>query len=188
MKISFIPLFVTLLLALASLSAAGQSPEPVDFDKEVKAATLHRVGDTAPDFTCRATDGKPFTLSAHKGKVVLLYFFGEIPGACVIEMSYIEKAIAKKLGNRDDLVILAIGYRMEREQVVNLAGQNKITLALAADPQGDIFKRYYMKYVPRAVVVRKNGSIAFQRSGYKESDGVMELLEVVSRELRLPGS
>ncbi len=33
------------------------------------------VGETAPDFTLPDQDGRPFTLSGHRGKVVVLYFY-----------------------------------------------------------------------------------------------------------------
>jgi len=187
MKRALISFVVCLRLFIFPQASSAQSLEAADVDREVKAATLHSVGDMAPDFTCRLTDGREFKLSAHRGKVVLLYFFGKIPGACVTEMGYIEKAIVKKLGDRDDFAVLAVGNRLEREEVVNLAGQNKITLLMAADPQAEVFKRYFLKYVPRVVVVRKDGSIAYQRSGYKELEGILELQEVVSRELRQAG-
>ena len=47
------------LLAMLSVAALGQTP-PVK--------THLKVGDTAPDFTLRATDGKSYKLSDFKGK------------------------------------------------------------------------------------------------------------------------
>lgn len=184
MKRPFISFVVCFLLPFSWQVSVGLAMDAADLDREVKAATLHSVGDAAPDFSCRLTDGREFKLSAHRGKVVLLYFFAKIPGACVTEMGYIEKAIVKKLGNRDDFAVLAVGHRLEREEVVNLAGQNKITLPLAADPQAEVFSRYFRQYVPRVVVVRKDGTIAYQRSGYQELEGILELQEAVGRELR----
>jgi peroxiredoxin len=187
MKCPLISFVVSLVLFIFPQASSAQSVETANLDREVKEATLHSVGDTAPDFSCRLTDGREFKLSAHRGKVVLLYFFGKIPGACVTEMGYIEKAIVKKLGDRDDFAVLAVGHRLGREEVVSLAGQNKITLPLAADPQAEVFSRYFLKYVPRVVVVRKDGSIAFQKSGYKEIEGILQLQEAVGRELRQAG-
>ena len=39
------------------------------------AAQELRVGDPAPDFTLRASDGKTYTLSGLKGKTVVLAWF-----------------------------------------------------------------------------------------------------------------
>ena len=57
----------TFLAALACSSLfAQQAPQP----------TPLKVGDTAPDFTLQATDGKKVTLSEFKGKkAVVLAFF-----------------------------------------------------------------------------------------------------------------
>ena len=48
------------LLGVVSVVALAQQPPPVK--------TQLKVGDTAPDFTLRATDGKTYKLSDFKGK------------------------------------------------------------------------------------------------------------------------
>ena len=49
-----------LLLAVCSVVALAQQPTP--------PKTHLKVGDAAPDFTLRATDGKSYKLSDFKGK------------------------------------------------------------------------------------------------------------------------
>ena len=49
-----------MLLAVLAVAALGQQPTP--------PKTHLKVGDAAPDFTLRATDGKSYKLSDFKGK------------------------------------------------------------------------------------------------------------------------
>ena len=61
--------------------------------------------EVAPDFTITDIDGKEFTLSNYRGKVVVLDFFAiECPG-CVDEIPHL-KALQGEFG--EDLVIIAI--------------------------------------------------------------------------------
>jgi cytochrome oxidase Cu insertion factor (SCO1/SenC/PrrC family) len=56
-----------LLLALFSIAALAQQP-PATAQPKPPAKTHLKVGDAAPDFTLRATDGKAYKLSDFKGK------------------------------------------------------------------------------------------------------------------------
>lgn len=64
-------LFLVLFLAIAALSAFAQAPTPSPSSspapRPVVPKTHLKVGDKAPDFTLRATDGKTYKLSEFKG-------------------------------------------------------------------------------------------------------------------------
>jgi peroxiredoxin len=63
---------VTLALcsaALAGWATQAEAQQPLPNQPELK------VGDTAPDFTLQASDGKTYTLSKLKGKAVVLAWF-----------------------------------------------------------------------------------------------------------------
>lgn len=155
-----------------------------DVDQEMKKNTLVEVGQTAPDFTCKTTDNRTITLSSLKGKAVVLYFFSTSVGACITEMQYMEKEIYQKLVNRNDFQLIAIGRGHSREELVKIGGENKITFSLVPDPKHELYQRYFTKFVPRTVVVRKDGSIAYLASGIRESASIADLqaaLQVVLR-------
>jgi peroxiredoxin len=56
-----------LLAATLALPLAAQQVQP--------PKTTLKVGDMAPDFTLRSTDGKQIKLSEQRGKTVVLAFF-----------------------------------------------------------------------------------------------------------------
>jgi peroxiredoxin Q/BCP len=63
---------LSVLLALSVAALAQQSSQPAP----AAPKTHLKVGDTAPDFTLKGTDGKNYTLSEFKGKknVVLAFY------------------------------------------------------------------------------------------------------------------
>lgn len=180
-------LFSTLLFHCACVCLLP-SHAAADLDQDVKAATLVQLEQPSPDFTCRTTDGKDITLSTLRGKVVVLYFFStaSVP-ACVSELKILEQTIFQPLHKRDDFVFIAIGRKHTREELVKIGGENKLTFPLAPDLQQEIFGHYFTKFVPRKIVVRKDGSIAYHASGQQDVDGMLRLLAVLERELTVKG-
>ncbi|MBE2282452.1 MAG: TlpA family protein disulfide reductase [Prosthecobacter sp.] len=171
---------ITVLTALVLFSSAVFAEE---VDQAVRDATLVKLHETAPDFACRMMDGREFKLSAMRGKVVVLYFFASSVPFSFTEMRYLETEVLQKLGRRDDLAILCIARGHTREEVVTMAGEKKLALPMAADPQQECYQRYFSKFVPRTVVVRRDGTVVHLASGYREHDGIVELREVLRREL-----
>lgn len=154
-----------------------------DVDQAVQEATLVKLYEKAPDFTCRTTDGREFKLSAMRGRVVVLYFFASSVPFSLTEMGYLEAEVFQKLRQRDDFAILGIGRGHSRDEVVKMAGEKKLTFPMAADPLQECYNRYFSKFIPRTVVVRKDGTVAFLASGYREYDGIVDLRAVLQREL-----
>ena len=170
---------------LACLSPALAQFEPGSaMDQEVAAATKVSNGQEAPDFTCAITDGSRFSLSAHRGKVVVLYFFAAKPPSCFTEMRYLEKGVRQRLKDRKDLVLLGIGRGLAREEVVRLGGQHGLSFPLAADEDQSVYQRYFSAFVPRMLVLDKKGRVCHVQSGGKDYEGVVELMLVLQRELQ----
>lgn len=181
------PAFHLSLLCLMLCCACVMSARADDsLDSQVAQATLARTGALAPDFTCQATDGREITLSAQKGKVVALYFFSTSVKASITEMRRLEKEVFQKLRARDDFQLIAIGRGHAREDLVKLGGENQLTFPLVADPLAEVYGRYFTKFVPRMVVVGRDGTIASLTSGYLEFEGILRLQRTLDLELRKP--
>jgi len=155
-------------------------------DREILATTMVQKEHPAPDFTGQTTDSRSLTLSAFKGKVVVLYFFSakSLP-ACVSELKYLETEVFQELRKHEDFQLIAIGRDHTREELVKLGGENKLTFPLVPDPQQEIYARYFAKFTPRTVVVRKDGRIAYLASGHHGFEGIIKLQAVLAQELAL---
>ena len=62
-------------LGLLAMAAQGQAPAPAPAQPAPQYSENLKVGDPAPPFTLRGSDGKTHTLSAYKGRTVVLAWF-----------------------------------------------------------------------------------------------------------------
>ena len=77
-----------------------------------------KVGEMAPDFTVKLTDGKSITLSGLRGKVVMLQFTASWCGVCRKEMPFIEKDIWLKHKSNPDFMLIGIDRDEPLEKVI----------------------------------------------------------------------
>ncbi|MBK8039973.1 MAG: TlpA family protein disulfide reductase [Verrucomicrobiaceae bacterium] len=175
----FAALFFCLCLISSSLVKGADS-----IDAQVQAATRVKQGETAPDFSCKTTDGRAFNLGAQKGKVVLLYFFAASVPFSFTEMGYIQKEIVEKLEKREDFTVLCIGRGHTHDEMVKISGENKLRLPMTADSDGAIYGRMFTKFVPRTVLIARDGSIAYLANGSKEYDGIVKLQQAIEIQLK----
>lgn len=176
--------FLTLLVSLACATPLRAAETADKIDAQMQQATLVAKGQAAPDFASASTDGRQFALSAQKGKVVVLYFFDARIGACVTEMKLLEKEVFQKLRDRGDFALVGIGRGHSRDELVTVGGANGLTFPLMADPQAEVFRRYFSKFVPRTVVVRRDGTISHLASGYRDLTGIIALQQALDAEFR----
>jgi peroxiredoxin len=123
---------------------------------------LVKVGDMAPDFTIKESEGKKYKLSDLRGKVVMLQFTASWCSVCRTEMPFIEKEIwqAKK---PDGLVVIGIDRDEPLEKVQKFKKDIAVSYPLALDPDANIFGLYASKEagVTRNVVIDRAGKIIF---------------------------
>ena len=143
------------LLLLPALSAAAQTAQADS------TGYLVRVGDMAPDFTARLTDGSTFSLAEHRGKVVMLQFTASWCGVCRKEMPFIERDIWQRHGKNADFVLIGIDRDEPLEKVEAFARKTGISYPLALDPGADIFALYAAREagITRNVLIGRDGRI-----------------------------
>ena len=153
--------------------------------KDDKTATdddrgyIVKVGQKAPNFTTLLTDSTTFTLSDHKGKVVMLQFTASWCGVCRKEMPHIEKDIWQPLKDKG-LVLIGVDRGEPMEKVIDFAMKMEVTYPLALDENSEIFELYARKDagVTRNVIINKEGEIVFLTRLFDEEEFNLMIEEI----------
>ena len=133
-------------------------------------AYLVKVGDMAPNFSIKLTDGKTIKLSELKGKVVMLQFTASWCSVCRKEMPHIEHDIWQKHKTNPNFSLVAIDRDEPLETVRKFAKSIPITYSIGLDPKADIFALYAQREagITRNVIIDKTGKIVFLTRLYDE--------------------
>jgi cytochrome c biogenesis protein CcmG, thiol:disulfide interchange protein DsbE len=139
------PVFVLFLVTLGALALGGcRTSQPA------------QVGTTAPDFTLKDTD-KTLTLSAYRGKPVVLNFWATWCPPCVEEVPSLV-ALQKQMGDKVTVI------------------------AVSADVDDDGYHKFVKKYMPDMLTVRDGnnksnglyGTYAFPETFILDRNGVIK--------------
>ncbi|WP_319272186.1 TlpA disulfide reductase family protein [uncultured Draconibacterium sp.] len=154
-----------LLLALISTTAFSQEKKEIDF----AAFDKTKVGDKVPDFSFKTIDGKSYKISELEGKTVMLVFFATWCGPCMKELPRIETEIWEKYKS-DDFMVVALGRDHSMEEIEKFNANKGFTFPIGPDPEHKIYGLFFEKYIPRNVLINKEGKIIYQKQGYRDED------------------
>lgn len=145
----------------ASANSAVQQPQ------DIESTTLIHAGDVAPDFTVEMLDGKRVTLSSLRGKVVLVSFWATWCPPCRQEMSHMQEGVIDRFAG-SDLVVLPISRGEKRETVEKFIEKMGYGFPVGLDIDQSIYSKYASNYVPRSVVINREGEVVYVAVGYDE--------------------
>lgn len=126
-----------------------------------------KIGENAPDFALKDSDGNDWQLSKQHGKIVVLLFYpGDNTPVCTKQLCSVrdnwedyQKIGAEVVGISTD----------SAESHKSFAGKYDLPLTLLSDEKGETLKKYDMKsWLPNrsargVVVIDKNGKIAYHK-------------------------
>ena len=150
-------LLFLLLFVVTGIVIAQNKENVVVYENEY----IVKVGDAAPDFTLELTDGTKFTLSEHRGKVVMLQFTAGWCGVCRKEMPFIERDIWQRHKDNSDFILLGIDREETKEQIDAFIKKVGTTYPIAMDTNADVFASYALRNsgITRNVLIGKDGRI-----------------------------
>lgn len=145
-----------------------------DVKSELEVLAKVRPGCPAPDFTANDINGKPFTLSSLKGKVVIIDFWASWCGPCRKSNPHMRELYAKYHKKGLDMVYVSDDDNnpakwkaaVEKDQLIGdgfhhvLRGL-KITdpVKYTMDKTNDISDKYAIHYLPTKYLIDKKGNI-----------------------------
>ena len=130
-----------------------KEPEP----GEGQGSSL-KVGAPAPDFTLPLFKGGEMTLSAEKGKVVVLDFWASWCGPCRQAMPVIEKVVHAHADK--GVKLYAVNQAEPPETVSKFLESKKMDMPVPMDKDGKVGNLYGVQGIPFIVVVDRKGLVS----------------------------
>jgi peroxiredoxin Q/BCP len=122
-----------------------------------------KTGDSAPDFTLKDAGGNNWTLSAHRGKtVVLLFYPGDNTPVCTKQLCSVRDNWADYAATGAEVVGISTDSAQSHR---DFAEKHELPLTLLSDEKGATLEKYGVKsWLPNrsaraVVVIDKNGTV-----------------------------
>ena len=116
---------------------------------------LVNVGDSAPDFTITADNGRPVSLSNFGGKILVLNFWATWCPPCIEEMP----ALIELHHERPDLAILAVSIDEDPEAYSRFITRRHVDLITVRDPAQKAAQLYHTEGWPETYIIDRTGII-----------------------------
>jgi len=150
----------SLLLGLAVVvGAAGVWAGRVPQEGAASAANLPPapvVGHPAPDVALTTVAGEAFTLSALRGKPVVLNFWATWCPPCRAELPELQAAHERYAGQ---VIVAGVNQMEPPASVAAFAGQAGLSFPLPLDARGDVSRRYAVRSLPTTFFIDRGGVI-----------------------------
>ena len=118
-----------------------------------------REGFLAPDFTLKTLNGQMTSLSAQRGKVVVINLWASWCGPCRAEMPAIQKVYASE--RERGLTVLAVNgtFQDSASNAQAFAQQYGLSFPILLDTDGRVSRMYLLSALPSTYIVDRRGII-----------------------------
>jgi peroxiredoxin len=115
-------------------------------------------GDQAPDFRLTALDGRTVSLSALRGKVVMVHFWATWCPPCVEEMPTLERLYRAMFGQEFELLAVSVDEG-GAPAVGAFLKKNRLTLPVLLNPDRSVAALYGTLKFPETYLVDREGFV-----------------------------
>jgi cytochrome c biogenesis protein CcmG/thiol:disulfide interchange protein DsbE len=122
------------------------------------------VGDPMPAYTATYLDGKPLNLASEKGKVIFLNVWATWCGPCRFETPELQALQNQYAANGLKVIGVSVDEG-ETAAVKTFVAEQKITYAIAVDPEGRIANLLQTTVLPTSLLLDRNGKIVWRQIG-----------------------
>ena len=186
---------LVMLLALSLIGCSSQTEKTTestsntdsteveeDYTAEYAANTNAQEGSIVPDFSVTTIDGEKITISELKGKTIFINFFALSCPICMKELPVLQEKIWDVYKDNDNIVILSIAREHTTEEMIDFRDKKAYRFPIAPDPDRSVYAIFAEKYIPRNIIIDKNGVIVHSKVGYNDEE-FAKLLEVIKLQL-----
>ena len=154
--------------------------EDADREKIRQRLIMNRLNKKATDFRLETLEGEAYTLSAMRGKVLLLDVGASWCGPCNMAVPEV-KIVYERFREIDNVVIWGINSGEAPHQVRKFLDEHQPPWPMLLDPHREVSKAYQIKWIPFFILIDKAGNwqYSFDSSNLFSGQPLIWLIEAL---------
>ncbi|MBU8893289.1 MAG: TlpA family protein disulfide reductase [Bacteroidales bacterium] len=181
MKKSSLLLTALLIIGLNSCNYKENKAEK-EYKLDMIKSTLTEIGQKVPEFSYTTLSNDTININDLEGKVVFMNFFATSCPVCIKELPFIENEIWAKYKDDENFELIVFGREHIAEEMIAFKEKNNYTFNIVPDPERRIYSLFAEKYIPRNIILNRDGNIIYQATGFTDEEFI-KLKEVLETEL-----
>lgn len=124
------------------------------------------IGDLAPNFTLKSTQGENLNLVEQRGQIIVINFWASWCGPCRKEMPILQTFYNKY--NSLGMSVWGINVEQENQAGRDFLADLKLSFPIFFDNRNTVAADYQVEAMPTTIIVDRNGKIRYAFKGYKD--------------------